>query len=63
MQLFYITFGCDSRFSEYYYTISAVDELAARQQAFDTFGNQWAYIHDSPKRANVHRFNLKELVL
>jgi len=45
----------------HYYRIQAESLQDAREQAFDLFGDQWAFMYESEAEAGVDEFNLTEL--
>jgi len=59
MNEYIITFGNNSKFKDCYYSIFAKQEIEARMEAFNIFGNKWAFIYDNKDKAGVSKFNLR----
>jgi len=61
IQKYYFTFGHGQAHFGYYHVIEAESVERAREIMFERFGNKWAMMYDSAKKAGVEEYGLKQL--
>lgn len=59
----FITFGFGSEWANHYYRLKSKDYLTARDEAFSTFGRNWAFMYPiEDLQDQIKRFGIKERV-
>ena len=57
----YFTFGCGQVNKNCYHVIEAETRGACREKMFERFGTKWAFQYDTPEKAGVGEYNLREI--
>lgn len=59
----FVTFGFGSEWANHYYRLKSKDYLTARDEAFSTFGRNWAFMYPiEDLQDQINRFGIKERV-
>ena len=61
MAKFYVTFGYNQPYRDYYYVITAKDYEDAKRRAIKIFGDNYSLIYHSADEAGIESYGLKRL--